>query len=118
MSEKNGSGAEVDALRAEIRRTRADLGETVQALAAKADVKARAREHVEQTRQQVRTQIVETTGRIRQAARTAGGRMRQAAARPRSADQPAGLAAVPVVAILAGVVAVVGVILVARGRRR
>lgn len=34
--------AEVDHLRAEIVATRADLGETVEALAAKADVKARA----------------------------------------------------------------------------
>ena len=37
----------VEELRAEIKQTRADLGETVQALAAKADVKARAKEQVE-----------------------------------------------------------------------
>jgi hypothetical protein len=38
--------ADPDALRAEIARTRAGLGETVEALAAKADVKARAQEAV------------------------------------------------------------------------
>ena len=37
-------------LRAEIKQTRAELGETVQALAAKADVKARAKEQVELTK--------------------------------------------------------------------
>ncbi|GGM66919.1 DUF3618 domain-containing protein [Dactylosporangium sucinum] len=44
----NGHGAPVDpeALRQEIARTRASLGETVEALAAKADVKARAQEAV------------------------------------------------------------------------
>ena len=61
MSEKNGStssGAkpDADALRAEIKQTRAELGETVQALAAKADVKARAKEQVEQTKQKVKAQ--------------------------------------------------------------
>lgn len=38
--------AKVAALRSEIEQTRADLGETVEALAAKADVKARAQEKV------------------------------------------------------------------------
>ncbi|WP_432987307.1 DUF3618 domain-containing protein [Dactylosporangium sp. CA-233914] len=38
--------ADPDAIRAEIARTRAGLGETVEALAAKADVKARAQEAV------------------------------------------------------------------------
>jgi hypothetical protein len=41
--------ADPDALRAEIARTRAGLGETVEALAAKADVKARAQEAVHST---------------------------------------------------------------------
>ncbi|GAA4685882.1 DUF3618 domain-containing protein [Phytohabitans rumicis] len=42
MATVNGK-VDTQALRAEIQRTRADLGETVQALAAKADVKARVR---------------------------------------------------------------------------
>jgi hypothetical protein len=44
----------VDALRDEIRQTRAELGETVQALAAKADVKARVKESAAHTAAQVR----------------------------------------------------------------
>jgi DNA-binding XRE family transcriptional regulator len=46
-SDKTAPKPTVDQLRAEIKQTRADLGETVQALAAKADVKARALDQVE-----------------------------------------------------------------------
>ncbi|MFG1928391.1 DUF3618 domain-containing protein [Cryptosporangium sp. NPDC048952] len=49
-----------DQLRAEIAEIRADLGDTVEALAAKADVKAQAQAKVEQTKQQVRDKV-ETT---------------------------------------------------------
>ena len=45
---------DVQMLREDIKQTRAELGETVQALAARADVKARAKEQVEQTKQRVR----------------------------------------------------------------
>jgi len=130
MSEKNGSPGKPDvtALRAEIKQTRADLGETVQALAAKADVKARAREQVEQTRQKVRAQAVEAGEKVRDVAYLAGDRVKHAAASARDNAAGAGERAqvagerirrnpVPVVAFLAGVAAVVGVILVVRGRR-
>jgi hypothetical protein len=76
----------IEELRAEIKRTRADLGETVQALAAKADVKARAKEQVEVARERA----VETV------------RTNQ----------------VPIAIVVAGAMAVVGIILVLRGRRR
>lgn len=45
---------DTEALRAEIKQTRADLGETVQALAAKADVKARVRQSVAHTGERAR----------------------------------------------------------------
>lgn len=45
---------DTEALRAEIRQTRAELGETVQALAAKADVKARVRHSVAHTTERAR----------------------------------------------------------------
>lgn len=45
---------DVEVLREEIRRTRADLGETVQALAAKADVRARLRQSAAGTADRVR----------------------------------------------------------------
>lgn len=132
MSEKNGSSGgkpDVEALRAEIKQTRADLGETVQALAAKADVKARAKEQVEQTKQKVKAQAVEATEKVRGAAAAATDRVRHAGAGVRVAaaeagDQAQGTAEqvrrnpIPVVAVLAGVVAVIGVILIVRGRRR
>jgi ElaB/YqjD/DUF883 family membrane-anchored ribosome-binding protein len=132
VSEKNGSSGgkpDVEALRAEIKRTRADLGETVQALAAKADVKARAKEQVEQTKQKVKAQAAEATGKVREVAVAASDRVRHVGAGARVAAAEAGEKAqdtteqvrrnpIPVVAVLAGVVAVIGVILIVRGRRR
>ena len=76
----------IEELRAGIKQTRADLGETVQALAAKADVKARAKEQVEIAR----ARALETV------------RTNQ----------------VPIAIAVAGAMAVVGIILVLRGRRR
>lgn len=144
MSNKNGrpnGKPDIEALRADIKQTRADLGETVQALAAKADVKARAKEQVEQTKQKVRAQAAEATGKVRDAALVATDKVRQAVqpgtatrgiaeqatdtvadsgtlyqsqgARERLRRNPAALAA-----MVATAVAIVGVILVIRGRRR
>jgi Protein of unknown function (DUF3618) len=139
MSEKNGSSPgkpDVEALRAEIKQTRSELGETVQALAAKADVKARAKEQVEQTKQRARAQAAEVTGkvrdaavhatdRVRAAAGQAGDRVGQAADRASDAVTPAGEADVavagrriPIALLVAGAAAVVGVILLVRGSRR
>ena len=145
MSEKNGSGSgkpDLEALRAEIAQTRAELGETVQALAAKADVKARAKEQVEQTKAKVKAQAAEATGKVRDAAYLATGKVRGAAAQ--ATDRARGTAAqvtdkaresgalekaqvareqvrtnpIPFAAVVAGLAAVVGVILIVRGRRR
>jgi len=152
MSDKNGGAPakpDVEALRAEIKQTRAELGETVQALAAKADVKARAKEQVEQTKQRVKDQAAEATQRVREAAVHAGERVRVAAGQAaEKSGQLAGQAAektsqvadqasdkvrvhavdsgdvavngrrLPVPLIVAGVAALVGIILVVRGRRR
>jgi uncharacterized protein YhaN len=145
MTEKNGSSSsgakpDVDALRAEIKQTRAELGETVQALAAKADVKARAKEQVEQTKQKVKAQAAEAGQKAREAASAASGRMRTAAVQ--AGDKARGTAVQatdkvresgaldkaqearaqvrnsPVPLVLAGVAALIGVILIVRGRRR
>jgi hypothetical protein len=131
MSEKNGSGGsngsgekkDLDALRAEIKLTRAELGETVQALAAKADVKARAKEQVEATRQRVEAQAADALGKVRAAAQQAGERVRNATALNTSdpdAEPVPGLRPNPIAigAVIAGLAAVVGVILIVRGRRR
>jgi ElaB/YqjD/DUF883 family membrane-anchored ribosome-binding protein len=74
MGQDPGSvGASVDhraddpqQLRAEIERTRHDLGETVAALAEKTDVKARAREKVSDVRHTVSERGAELVGRARE----------------------------------------------------
>jgi hypothetical protein len=103
MSDKNGSTAKPDlvALRADIRQTRADLGETVQALAGRADVKARAREQVDLTKQRVLARAAEVTGRVRETP-------------PRELVRAN---PVPAVLVVAGLAALAGIILIVRGRR-
>jgi hypothetical protein len=56
MAHSNGTG-DTEMLRAEIRQARADLGETVQALAAKADVKARVRRSAAHTAERARVRV-------------------------------------------------------------
>lgn len=101
MSRGNGSG-DVEALRAEIQRTRAELGQTVQALAAKADVKARLRGSADRARQRVRDQTSHTADVMRGSVRKAGNRARRNAA--------------PLVLVAAG--AAVAVLLLVVRRRR
>jgi ElaB/YqjD/DUF883 family membrane-anchored ribosome-binding protein len=60
-------------LRAEIERTREDLGETVAALAEKTDVKARAREKVAEVRQNVNHRRTELVGRARESSPDGAG---------------------------------------------
>ena len=133
MSEKNGNSGgkpDVNALREEIKQTRAELGETVQALAAKADVKARAKDQVEQTKQKVIAQALDATDKVRGVALQASGRVRVAAAqagdkaresgaldRAQGAGEQVRRNPMPA-AVLIGVIALVGVILIVRGRRR
>lgn len=53
-----------DEIRADIQRTRAELGDTVQALAAKADVKTRARSAVRQAEVQARRTVNEAAEEV------------------------------------------------------
>ena len=75
MTTGAGTG-EADERREEIQKTRAELGETVQALAAKADPKALGRETTARARDRVREQAVQTTDTVFEGAvrlpRTAG----------------------------------------------
>ncbi|OJF12858.1 DUF3618 domain-containing protein [Couchioplanes caeruleus] len=145
MSDKNGGSGtkpDVDALRAEIKQTRAELGETVQALAAKADVKARAKEQVEITKAKAKAQVHEATEKVRGAAATAAaaasGKVRAATSQAEDKIAPAidmvretgaldkaqeareqvKRNPVPFAAVVAAGVALVGIILIVRGRRR
>lgn len=74
---------DLDALRAEIVEIRADLSDTVEALAAKADVKAQAHAKVEQTREQLREKASQarehlgvTAGHLRAKAGARTGQLR------------------------------------------
>ena len=152
MSDKNGSTGgkpDVAALREDIKQTRAELGETVQALAAKADVKARAKEQVELTKQKARAQVHDATDKVREVAAAAVGvaseKVRTATAQAGDKVALAGdkvaLASdkvkesgalekaqdartqvqrnpVPFAAVLAAGVALIGIILIVRGRRK
>jgi hypothetical protein len=127
LGKSNGRAGKPDlvALRAEIKQTRADLGETVQALAARADVKARAREQVSLTKQRLLDQAVSATGRLREAAGHATANVKDAAGQSAAASGEVAHGAalrmrsnrIPPVLIVAGLAAVVGVILIVRGRR-
>jgi hypothetical protein len=65
---RNGRTApeDPDALRQEIARTRAELGETVEALAAKADVKARAHETVDAAKARAHDAVLTAKVQVRE----------------------------------------------------
>ncbi|KAB1934538.1 DUF3618 domain-containing protein [Micromonospora sp. ALFpr18c] len=110
----NGTG-DTEALREEIRRTRVELGETMEALAAKADVKARLKESAGQARERVREQAAQTVARVR------GQAVRHAEDVRAQAYDKGGMVRrnpVPWATIAAGAVAAVVVLMIVRGRRR
>jgi hypothetical protein len=86
MTEGQSGGQSSDVssaeLRQDIERTRQQLGETVEALAAKADVKSRAREKVDQVKEQVTARASQAreqaTARASQAREQAASRASQA----------------------------------------
>ncbi|HEX2126794.1 MAG TPA: DUF3618 domain-containing protein [Thermoleophilaceae bacterium] len=67
-------GEEPDAIRADIERTRAEMGETVDAIGYKADVKSRAKDKITETKDRITGKVSDVTpdGRqVRRAASTA-----------------------------------------------
>jgi hypothetical protein len=113
----NGTG-DTEALREEIRRTRVELGETMEALAAKADVKARLRSSAEQAKERVRGQAAQTVARVRgQAAQAAEG-AEAVGGRAYASGAELGRSPVPWAVVAAGAVATMIVLLIVRGRRR
>lgn len=103
MTDGNGTG-DAEALRAEIRRTRQELGETVQALAARADVKSRLRETAAHSGQRVRQRVEQAAGGVAGPVRDAGHAVQR---------QP-----VPWAVLVAGAAAVLVVVVLIRGRKR
>jgi hypothetical protein len=78
----------VAALRQEIEQTREELGETVEALAAKVDVKARAQEAAEETKERVREAAAEAKTKTVEKAQLAAVASRELAQEVRA--DPAG----------------------------
>ncbi|MDG4801648.1 DUF3618 domain-containing protein [Micromonospora sp. WMMD980] len=110
----NGTG-DVAALREEIRRTRVELGETMELLAARADPKALMRHSAEQAKARMREQAATTVARVRSRAAE-----RARLVRAQAVYEPGALARGPLpwAVVAAGAVATVVVLLVVRGRRR
>ncbi|WP_169980567.1 DUF3618 domain-containing protein [Microbispora sp. H10836] len=93
--EKKGHD-EIAEVRQEIERTRDHLGDTIEALAAKADVKARAQERVHATTAAARARVAGVTGRVREATpepvRGAAGKVGEQARRRPGVVAAAGVA--------------------------
>jgi predicted phage tail protein len=117
MTERNPPGenlaAQADELRREIARTRDQLGETIAALAAKTDVKARLQDSAQAARVRVQERLHQAVGGA--STRAGQARDRVAGAVPgtvRTAPAGIGLAA-----LAAGVLAAVVVMVIVRRRR-
>jgi Protein of unknown function (DUF3618) len=106
-------------LRAEIAETRAELGATVQELAAKTDVKARAKNAVDDTTARMREKLSGVKDQAGQAAGAVAERASTAKQQLADSDLPAPMRRpLPLAAIgAAAVAAVVVLVLVARRRR-
>jgi hypothetical protein len=99
-------------LREEIEQTRADLGGTVEALAAKTDVKTRAKQALSATAGRTRQQLDAAKTKTVQAADTTKQRVTAAS------QNPTVRRATPPVALTVGLAAVVGTVIVVAQRRR
>ncbi|MEV6518244.1 DUF3618 domain-containing protein [Micromonospora chalcea] len=110
----NGTG-DVAALREEIRRTRVELGETVELLAARADPKALVRHSAEQAKARMREQASLTAARVRG---RAAQRARLVRAQAYEKGEAVGRNPLPWAAIAAGAMVTVVVLAIVRGRRR
>lgn len=88
MDEQTGGGERSpDDIRRDIEQTREEMGDTVEALAVKADVKGRAEERADEVKEQARAKAEEVRERVSEAAAQA------ADAAPESAQQAAQQAA-------------------------
>lgn len=86
-------GEEASEIREEIEQTRAGMGETVDALAHKTDVKSRVKESFAEKRERLRAQMAGTTSRLGQAT-PGGGEVKEGAQRAVGVaeENPLGLA--------------------------
>jgi hypothetical protein len=108
-----GPDASIDDIQADIERTREELGETVGALSAKADIKGRAQEKATHAKEAVTEQAAHTKDVIAEKAAAA-----QSTARERLTYDSDSVRSSALIAASAAVAAVVTIGLVVRRRRR
>jgi hypothetical protein len=117
-------GASADELEADIERTREELGETVEALAGKLDVKARAQQRFATTKEQALTQAGVARARATELSALANARATELSARAKdNATDEQGQLKPAVRAVAAATLVIVAVVIVTarrrgRGRRR
>jgi len=110
--------ADPQQLRSQIERTRSDLGETVQQLAAKTDVKTRAKQAVGDTTDRARQKLAGLKDQTAQAAGTVAQKASTAKQQLANSDLPAPIRRpLPPVAIAAVVIAAIVTYIVVTRRR-
>jgi preprotein translocase subunit SecF len=105
-------------LRAEIEQTRSELGETVQQLAAKADVKARAKQAVGEASDRVQQKLAVVKDQAAQAAGAATEKASAVRQQLADSDLPAPIRRpLPLAAMVAAAAVILVVVVVVRRRR-
>lgn len=103
----NDQNPSPEELREEVERTREDLAETVDELAARLDVKTRVRESVDEKKARVSESVHEATERVRETVEDTTHRVQEAVTEPDGSPKPAALAvAGAVVAVIVAFVAI------------
>ena len=115
---------DADELRTEIEQTRAEIGDTVEALTAKADVKARVKRSLQQGTARATAKAKETAATVSEQATTAAVQGREkiagraATVRDQAADNPSVRRGLPIGAVALAAAGVLVAVLVIRSRRR
>jgi ElaB/YqjD/DUF883 family membrane-anchored ribosome-binding protein len=121
QGDDKGGSRSPEEIQDHIEATRQDLAETIDALSAKADVKARAKEQAQLTKQRAADRVQATKSRAADQVGTARVKVSDAAAQGKDAvtdDEGSVRPAVPIAAVGVAVVVVGLVIIAARRRRR
>jgi ElaB/YqjD/DUF883 family membrane-anchored ribosome-binding protein len=107
-----GPDAPVEDIQADIDKTRDELGQTVEALAAKADVKGQAKQKAFDTRDRLTEKAVQTRDVVAQKATAAQSATREALTDDAGSVKPV----VPVAAVIAASIVVIGIVVWRRRR--
>ena len=103
----NNDNPTPEQLREEVERTREDLADTVDELAARLDVKSRVRESVDETKARVSESVHDATDRVRVTVEDTTHRVQEAVTEPDGSPKPAALAvAGGIVAVIVAIVAI------------